>query len=68
MLPPPVLAAMRHIVYSDAERVFSFRLAGDSLKKLSRITENYTLLHTEGKYKSLEIYHRLGDGGKPRHI
>lgn len=68
LLPPPVLAAMRHIVYSDAERVFSFRLAGDSLKKLSRITENYTLLHTEGKYKSLEIYHRLGDGGKPRHI
>ena len=64
-LTPPVTAAMRHIVYSDLEKLFSFRLTGDSLKKLSRITENYALLHTEKKFKSLDIYLRLAAGVKP---
>lgn len=55
-VPPSVLAAMRHIVFSEPERIFSFKLAGNSLGQLSRITENYTLLHTEGRFKSLDLY------------
>lgn len=55
----PVLAAMRHVVFSEPERIFSFKLTGASLKQFSRITENYTLLHTEGKFKSLDIYKSL---------
>lgn len=56
LVPPPVLAAMRHIVYSEPDRVFSFRLAGNSLTRLARITENYMRLHVEGRFQSLEIY------------
>lgn len=58
-MPAPVLAAMRHIVFSEPDRVFSFKLAGNSLTQLSRITEQFTLLHTEGKFKSLELFHQL---------
>ena len=56
LLPPPVLSAMRHIVYSEPDRVFSFRLVGDSLARLCRVAENYMRLHVEGKFKSLDIY------------
>ncbi len=59
MAPPPVLAAMRHIIFSEQEKLFSFKLAGNSLKQLSRITENYALLHTEGRFQSLSMYHQL---------
>lgn len=55
-LSAPVLAAMRFIVYSVPERVFSFRIAGDALERLARVAETYARLHVEGKFKSLNIY------------
>lgn len=58
-LPPAVLAAMRHIVFSEPERLFSFRLTGSSLALFTRITEIYVRLHTEGKFPSLEVYRSL---------
>lgn len=61
-LPEPVLAAMRHIVFSQPERLFGFRLAGDSMNQLAAITEQYTLLHTEGVFKALELYHQMDSG------
>jgi len=57
--PAPVLAAMRHIVYSETDRMFAFKIAGESLEQLARITEHYVLLHTEAKSKSLEVYRSL---------
>ncbi len=62
-LPAPVLAAMRRIVFSELDRLFSFRLSGASLEQLSRITEGYVLLHTEGKFKSLDCYRQLQNAG-----
>lgn len=59
LLPPSVLSAMRYIVFSEPERLFSFRLSGNSLGLLERITEAYVRLHTEGSYPSLEVYHAL---------
>lgn len=56
---PPVLSALRHIVFSPPEKIFSFNLTDDSLLSLNFITENYTLLHTEGKFNSLGIYQSL---------
>ncbi|MEG0692001.1 MAG: DNA repair protein RecO [Oscillospiraceae bacterium] len=55
----PVLSALRHIIFSQAEKMFSFNVTGDSLAQLCFITENYTLLHTEGKFNSLEMYKSL---------
>lgn len=54
-----VLAAMRFIVYSPLEKLFSFKLSGVSLEQLNFITENYALLHTEARFNSLEIFHSL---------
>jgi DNA repair protein RecO (recombination protein O) len=38
-----VLKAMRHIEYSDFEKIFSFSLAGDRLGKLNSLTERYII-------------------------
>jgi DNA repair protein RecO (recombination protein O) len=62
-LPRPVLYAMRHIIYSDDDKVFSFRLEGNALKQLNFITENYMLIHTDGKFRSLTMYRSLADPG-----
>lgn len=55
-LTPDVLAAMRFIVFSEFNRLFLFRVTGDSLTLLGEITESYTAIHTEGSFKSLEMY------------
>lgn len=54
-----VLTAMRHIIYSDFAKIFSFTLPEESLKLLSYTTESY-MVNTLGKipatlsfYKSL---------------
>jgi len=58
-LTPSVLAAMRHIVYSEAEKVFAFTLDNDNLKLLSEVCEAYLLCQTERTYRSLEFLKTL---------
>ena len=58
-LPPPVLSAMRHIIFSEPERMFRFQLTGTSLSRLCWVAQQYTLLHTEGNFKSLEVYQSM---------
>lgn len=58
-VPSAVLHAMRHIIYSDEDRVFSFNLSGKALEQLNFITENYTLIHTDTRFKSLEFYNQM---------
>lgn len=54
-----VLSALRHIMYSPMEKVYSFKLDAVALAQLGYITEQFTLLHTDGKFRSLEIYKAL---------
>lgn len=54
-----LLSAMRFIIFSEIERVFNFRLTGISAMQLAIITESYVDLHTETKFKSLEMYKSL---------
>lgn len=58
-LTPSVLAALRHIIYSSDDKLFSFTVSENSVCLLSAITEKYALYHTERSFKSLEIYHSL---------
>lgn len=58
-LTPSVLAAMRHIVYSEPEKVFSFTLDNDNLKLLSEVCEAYLLCQTERNYRSLDFLKTL---------
>lgn len=58
-LTPGEFAAMRHIIYSPMESLFSFTLSDEGLRRLSSITEYY-LCHQLGKtFVSLEFYRTL---------
>ena len=59
MLTPGVLAALRHICLSQADKIFSFRLSATGLRLLSEISEKYLLRQTGRRYKSLDFYHSI---------
>lgn len=58
-LSPGVLAAMRHIVYSDAKKLFDFSLSEKGARRLSEITERYVAAQTDRVCKTLEFYRSL---------
>jgi len=51
-----VLAAMRHIIYSPPERLFSFTLGGSALDELVRVSEQYLLSKAERSFSALDLY------------
>lgn len=55
-LPAGVLAAMRHILYSDFDKLFHFALPQEGLKLLSFTAERYTLCQLERSFPSLEFF------------
>lgn len=59
-LAPPVLCAMRYILYKEEDRLFSFTLADKPLKQLGKLTEYYTLCHMENsRFPSLSLYNQF---------
>lgn len=53
------LKALRHICYSDHEKIFNFSLSGDSLKTLSKITEEYLLQKSKRSFKTLDFFNSI---------
>lgn len=49
------LYALRHICLAEDRKLFSFTLAPQSLKNLSRVSEQYLLAHLEHGLKSLDF-------------
>ena len=58
-LQPSELAAMRHIIYSPMQKLFSFSVPEQMLKNLSSITENYISIQLEKNFSTLEFYHSI---------
>ena len=58
-LTPGELAAMRHIIYAPMEKLFSFALPEQALKRLSAITEQYIFCQLEKTFSTLDFYHTL---------
>lgn len=58
-LTPGILAAMRHIVFAPAGKVFSFQLGAESLKGLSGIAESYLSTQLERSFSALDFYKSL---------
>ncbi len=58
-LPLDVLKAMRHIIYSKFENVYSFELSDKLSKRLNEITEKYLVFQTERNYKTLDFYKQI---------
>lgn len=51
-----VLAAMRHIIYSDFGKIFSFQIPDRDLKYLSKISEQYISHQCDYHFKTLDFY------------
>ena len=54
-----VFSAMRHIIYSDFNKLFSFDLSDTAIKNLSKISEDYFKSKIDYKFKTLDFYHSL---------
>ncbi len=55
-LSPGVFQAMRHILYSDFDKLFRFRLAEESLGQLAAASEAYLLAQVERVLPALNFY------------
>ncbi|MCM1132472.1 MAG: DNA repair protein RecO [Ruminococcus flavefaciens] len=55
----PVLSAIRHIVLSDFDRLFNFRVSENTLERLSAFSESYIISHLEKNFKTLDFYKSL---------
>lgn len=54
-----VLEAMRYICLCDPKKLFSFQLGGDTLEKLSSLTEAYLTTQLERGFSTLDFYKSL---------
>ncbi len=55
-LDGPSLAAMRHVVYGDPKRLFSFALPPDSMEKFAGVAESFLLTQLERGFRTLDFY------------
>ena len=53
------LAALRHIVYGDPKRLYSFTLGPAPLERLSAAAEAFTAAQLERRFKTLDFYKSL---------
>lgn len=51
-----VVQAMRYVSLSDFEKIFSFTLSDEALKRFCEISEMYLLHKTERKFSTLDFY------------
>ena len=54
-----MLSTMRHIVYSEFKKLYSFTVPDESANHLSRLTEKYITMQTDYKFQTLEFYRGL---------
>lgn len=57
--PLPVVSAMRHIIYSEDDKIFNFNVKGKTLYQLNIVTEYFVLSHIERTFKSLDMYKKM---------
>ena len=59
LVSPGVLAAMRHILYSPFEKIFSFSLSEDGISELSQVVEGYLRYHLQRSWRSLDFFYSV---------
>ncbi len=55
------VTAMRHICFSDSDKIFNFKLPDEGLNILADVTERYLINITSRKYKTLDFYKTMAD-------
>ena len=58
-LCPASLAALRHILYGDPKRLYSFALDDAALKRLAAAAEGFAAAQLEGRFRTLDFYKSL---------
>lgn len=53
------LTGLRHTVYADFEKLFSFSLSPQGLKELSQASEQYVITTLQRGFNTLDFYHRI---------
>lgn len=53
------VSALRHIVYGDPKRLFSFQLDPESLKQLAGVSEAYLMTQLERGFATLDFYKNI---------
>lgn len=53
------LAAMRHVVYGDPKRLFSFRLPSEDWKQFGRVCEGFLTAQLDRGFSTLDFYRSL---------
>ena len=54
-----IIAAMRHICFSEADKVFSFTLSKDGIYSLQAVSEKFLKSVTMRNYKTLDFYKEM---------
>lgn len=54
-----LIMAMRHVIFADFSKLFSFTLPDEACVALSSITERYLINKTERNYKTLQFFNSL---------
>ncbi len=54
-----LVKALRHIAFSDFEKIYSFKMENHALPDLSYITEKYLLSKLQRNFKTLEFYNSI---------
>ena len=52
-----VLTALRHTIYAEFDKLFSFQLPEEALEQLAKASEAYTLCRLERGFTTLDFYH-----------
>lgn len=50
------LHALRHVIYSDFEKLFAVKFTNSLAKKMNKISEMYLCYHTDRTYQTLDFY------------
>lgn len=50
---------MRHITYSEDEKLFGFSIGPESLARLGSVVEQYVRYCVDKPFKTLEFYHSV---------
>lgn len=54
-----VLTAMRHILYSEQEKLFRFSLPQPALERLGEITQRYIMVQLDKRFDTLDFYYSI---------
>lgn len=53
------LTALRHTIYADLPKLFSFTLGKTGQQELARVSESYLLAQVDRSFKTMDFYHSL---------